>query len=623
MRIFATRRLPDHTGPARLPRRRRLLAGFLAVGLGVSAVAGTAAPAAASVPSSFEFDGAGWGHGVGMSQYGAQGQALDGWNYEQILEYYYAPASLVTSKLRAAENIKVQLLHAQSTTLVPTNGAMRLSINGQWHRTTSSVQLRLVEGKIEANFGDMTPNDGKDEEKVLNASSVGIQWQNTRFWTEGSQQTTLKVAGANSGSTGEYRHGSMRAEVLGGKINLVNTLRMNDEYLYGLAEVPSSWQTAALAAQAVAGRSYALRNMGSLKSNCNCHVYDSVTSQKFTGWAKENEGTNGVYGKKWKNAVDGTVIFSSQGVPTASRVMMYAGYPIDAVYHSSSGGHTRNSESVWTSAVPYLKSHPDPWSLASTNPNSTWSASVSQAKMRSAFGLPDVATVQLRHGADDAVASVTATSSGGVSKTLSKDAVRWALGLKSAFYGEPPTFTDIQGTTFERYVEWLAGEGITSGYTDGTFRPQQYVARYEMATFLYRYSSPNFPEPSADVFTDVPEGHSYAQEIGWTADRGITSGYTDGRFGLRDTITRGQMAAFLYAYTQNVCGKDRGFTAPTNSAFTDVRPGGAFYEAISWLNSTSITGGFGDGTYRSSKSTTRGEMAAFLYRLDSYTGGPC
>ncbi|MBG6084485.1 5'-nucleotidase C-terminal domain-containing protein [Zhihengliuella flava] len=179
-------------------------------------------------------------------------------------------------------------------------------------------------------------------------------------------------------------------------------------------------------------------------------------------------------------------------------------------------------------------------------------------------------------------------------------------------------FTDVEGTSFEESIQWLYGSGVTAGYTDGTFRPQQYVKRLEMAGFLYRYAGEEFEAGSGDVFTDIPAGHSWAEEVGWAKANGITSGYTDGRFGSQEMITRGQMAAFLQSYAQNVYGVGMDFQAPAESPFADVAAGGAFYGPITWLESTGITGGFGDETFRASKSTTRGEMAAFLERLDAY-----
>ncbi|MBG6083585.1 S-layer homology domain-containing protein [Zhihengliuella flava] len=185
-------------------------------------------------------------------------------------------------------------------------------------------------------------------------------------------------------------------------------------------------------------------------------------------------------------------------------------------------------------------------------------------------------------------------------------------------------FLDVGGTAFAQHILWLWQEGVTSGYTDGTFRPTRYVSRLEMATFLYRYHGPTgYSGPKVDPYTDIPKTHSYAEEIGWAKLKEITSGYTDGRFGPQDTITRGQMASFLYSYTQNVCRINRGYTPPNTSRFEDMNVGGAFYEAVSWAAARGITSGYSDGTFRPSKPTTRGEMAAFLKNLDDFVGNRC
>jgi len=224
--------------------------------------------------------------------------------------------------------------------------------------------------------------------------------------------------------------------VLNGQVNAVNVLRLHDEYLYGIGEMPSSWAPAALDSQAIIARGYALANMGSLKSDCNCNVYDSVKSQHFTGWSKENEITGTTnWGTRWKAAVDRTSVGATQG-----NVVQYQGNLATTYYYSSSGGRTQNSEDVWTQTIPYLRSVSDPWSLDPLN-NPTyaeWTRAVPQATVATAFGLADVASIDLRQRTvGTGVKSAVATSSSGATATLTGEVFRSRLALPSSWVNRP------------------------------------------------------------------------------------------------------------------------------------------------------------------------------------------
>ncbi len=117
-----------------------------------------------------------------------------------------------------------------------------------------------------------------------------------------------------------------------------------------------------------------------------------------------------------------------------------AGHLVTAYYFSSSGGQTENSEDVWSAALSYTRSVPDPWSLDPTivNPNANWDKTIDQATVAAVFGLPDVVRIEIvsRTG-PSALAGVTglrATSSTGATSIISgMERVRTKLGLKSAW----------------------------------------------------------------------------------------------------------------------------------------------------------------------------------------------
>lgn len=401
--------------------------------IGVSLLAATPATAAPNdTPSKFTYNGAGWGHGVGMSQYGAYGMALEGYTSKQILEHYYKPAKVTNTSLYASKDIKVQVVTGQSTsTITPNNGSLRLKFSGKTITSTKPVTFAVSGSNVKVSVNGSTYT-------VAGTAGVVLEWQNTRYWNSGNQNTTISVPKANDGvGTNSYRHGNMSIKLLKSKLNIVNSVRLNDEYLYGIAEVPSSWPSATLQAQAVAARTYAMTNAGSIKGACDCNVYDEVASQKFTGWGKENEA-NGVIGKKWVAAVNATQTFKS-GVPTSAQTVQYKSNLISAVYSSSTGGRTRDAKDVWGYSHDYLKSQDDHWALKpeTKNANRAWNRSLTQAQVAKGYGLPDVQKITVKRAIDHTIASSTAISSKGKVSTLTgvqtrvlfNTPSRWVFGI--------------------------------------------------------------------------------------------------------------------------------------------------------------------------------------------------
>jgi hypothetical protein len=111
------------------------------------------------------------------------------------------------------------------------------------------------------------------------------------------------------------------------------------------------------------------------------------------------------------------------------------------------------------------------------------------------------------------------------------------------------TFSDVPPThPFAREIAWMTNAAVAQGYADGTFRPGGRVTRDAMAAFLYRLDGAPpgpFPDPG---FTDVAPGHPFFREISWMAQQGITEGFDDGSYGAGLPVTRESMAAFLQRY---------------------------------------------------------------------------
>lgn len=178
---------------------------------------------------------------------------------------------------------------------------------------------------------------------------------------------------------------------------------------------------------------------------------------------------------------------------------------------------------------------------------------------------------------------------------------------------ESAHFKDVPADyPFVNDINWLAQRRITTGYPDGTFRPNGSVERGAMAAFFYRMAgSPQFTAPSTPSFKDVPRDHPFYKEIEWMRARGITTGWSDGTFRPNDAVNRDAMAAFFYRFAGSPA-----YSAPAVSPFTDVSTGSQFYREIAWLADQRITTGWADGSFRPVQPIERGAMAAFLHRYN-------
>lgn len=180
----------------------------------------------------------------------------------------------------------------------------------------------------------------------------------------------------------------------------------------------------------------------------------------------------------------------------------------------------------------------------------------------------------------------------------------------------PITFTDVPKTHgFYKSICWFAQQNITKGYADGSFRPEAAVERGAMAAFLYRLAgSPVVKLPKHSPFNDVSTDNPFYKEIIWLASTKITTGYADGSFRPNQAIERQAMAAFLYRYNNKVMAKPIPSTGEKRH-FTDIAESG-FQVEIDWLARTGISTGWSDGTFRPNLAIERQAMAAFIERMN-------
>lgn len=384
------------------------------------------------IPAAFEFVGSGYGHGVGMSQIGARGQALEGKSAVEILNYYY-PGSSITP---FPDNHLIRVNIANQTTSATISvekaiGGFSL-YRGDIPATENPEPFGRYDGTVTATF---TNFEGRVVPFLTSPTAKFAPIPANESWTIRWETSTV-IAFKSGDKSGRYKYGQINFKSVKNSITsylaATTTLRLHDEYLYGIGEVPSSWPPAALEAQVIAARTYALNKIGRIRTECDCNIYSTTIDQNFVGFAKEDEKVNRIdYGILWKSAVNRTFIDTESAL-----VITLDGKPINAFYFSSSGGKTQNIKEVWGSEFSYLLGVPDPWSLdPKINPRYySWTRSVPQAMMAQAFSLPDVVTFSIDSITQtSSVLSISAFSSDGRKSTLTGEVFRSRTKLPSTW----------------------------------------------------------------------------------------------------------------------------------------------------------------------------------------------
>ena len=387
----------------------RMSKNFLA--LLIAALISSAAPAQAiEIPPTFEFTGSGYGHGVGMSQIGARSRALAGESASAILNYYYKDVQV--APFVDTHTIRVNIAHLVKSVSFTTHtpGARIDVFEGDVGNSTQSLPLTSFATKKRTTFTITS----LPKEKALTLRWVGENPIITM--TQGSVST-------------KYKYGYITIKALKGALVVTNTLALRDEYLWGISEVPSSWPAAALEAQAIASRSYALSKLSVIRPSCDCQVYSHITDQNFVGYSKESEAR---FGLLWKDAVSRTIVDTQ-----TSLVVLSDGKPAQTYFFSSSGGATQTTRDAWGEATAFTQSVPDSASVdIKLNPRfASWKASSTQELVAKAFLLPNVVSLEiLSRNQAGAVTYIAATSSDGVTKKIRGDTFRSRAKLPSPWF---------------------------------------------------------------------------------------------------------------------------------------------------------------------------------------------
>jgi stage II sporulation protein D len=345
-----------------------------------------AAPAGAAVK--WTVTGHGYGHGVGMSQYGAYGYALHDKDYRFILGHYYTGTTI-----GAAPKARVRVLltiASGDVTFSRATAACERTLNPaktyRAHRNGDSVQLLSESGRVLASCGER-----------LFAKGSGRVW----IRRNGAYRGALSVVPTSTGRT----------------LNVINALDI-DKYVQGViaGEMPSSWPIEALKVQAVAARSYALA--GRIQGGNGFDLYDDTRSQVYDGIDGETAPTN------------------RAASATKREVVLYGGEVATTYYSASSGGQTENVEFGFGGGepVPYLKAVDDPYDTES--PLHTWRRTYSQGQLQSQLGGYVKGNLQsiviTKTGVSPRIVSANVVGSGGTTKVSGTD-LQSALGLYSTW----------------------------------------------------------------------------------------------------------------------------------------------------------------------------------------------
>lgn len=444
------------------------------------------------------FEGSGWGHGVGLSQWGALAMANKGKTYQQILAHYFKGTSLqqvaadTTLWVNLERNFSSRTLQVDHTDGHPgTDVSISGGVGTIVAKQGSSIVIEPVgvEGAGGCRLTVNNPGAAPIVRDDPSGCTVDFTWYG---WTTGAKPTTkVRIGGCYQSDwqtpTGtvsrpcEYAYGMLHLRWGNGGFDLSAEMLI-DDYVRGISEVPYTWSNAALQAQAVAARSYAEARRvtrTSLASNtCDgwCHVRDTTADQRYVGWGHYNAGI-------WSGVTNST---SLQVLTHPASSLQ--GDVITAYYSSSSGGATEFGHAVGYSSGPveWLTSVDDSWAIDGSvnNPNRSWSVVKTESAVAGLLGwdyLTSAQVVETRPGSGSAakVEFRGMKSGSAVSVVQTSQWVVTNMGLKSHYFdvnfrlpGEEMFFYNQNGSF--RYedvnpdgslgVPILTGSGYTSGW---------------------------------------------------------------------------------------------------------------------------------------------------------------
>jgi stage II sporulation protein D len=353
---------------------------------------------AAALADDVVIDGRGWGHGVGLSQYGAYGYALrEARDYQFIVGHYYTGTTLGTAP---ATRMRVRLKRARAPKL--SGATLARAANGR--------RVRLVETRI-YRFKALD----SDRIEIVNTSTGRTRARvRAPVRVTGRANTTLRGIAENGVRNGVYRSRMVLSRD-GRAVLAVNSVGL-EQYLYGVVprEMPALWPAEALKAQAVVARSYALR---SRRPTEPYDVFADVRSQVYGGVLAETDATN-------------AAVRSTRG-----RVVMVGSEVAQTFFFSTSGGRTAgNEEAFGGTPLSYLRAVDDPHDDLS--PYHTWTARLTQREAERMLGdalLGNLRGLRVASRTPSGRAATVLVRGSGGNQIVSAATIRTRLGLRSTW----------------------------------------------------------------------------------------------------------------------------------------------------------------------------------------------
>jgi stage II sporulation protein D len=337
--------------------------------------------------------GHGYGHGIGMSQYGALGFAQHGSSYRDILGHYYEQTDVVP--LTNPPDVRVLLQTTRRVVLsgVVAAGSRKLNTKSSYSAGASGGRVSLY---------------------AASGRRLGTYRAPLRLAAPKAGAFKLRGAAANGTSNGSYR-GALELRAAGGRLQAINALNLED-YVRGVisAESPSTWPAEALKAQAVAARTYAVTtNVGTTTDGID--QYADTRSQMYKGVPAEYPSTDAAV------------------AATAGQVVAQNGKPVTTYFFSTSGGHTENVEDSFIGALPrtWLKGVEDPYDAVSPRHNwgpFTFSQATVQAKLKGLVRGSFRGITVLERGASPRIVRAEVNGTNGVTQVTGPQ-LRARLGL--------------------------------------------------------------------------------------------------------------------------------------------------------------------------------------------------
>ncbi|MCY3539383.1 MAG: S-layer homology domain-containing protein [bacterium] len=585
----------------------------------------------------FTFEGSGWGHGVGMSQWGAYGQSLDDPDKsgEEIASYYYTdsqPADLsdldLPNDLLTTLDNPLWVNIASGITLLEftaVGGPLELCLAGDGEgpcpkpeqpRSGERWEFRRIRSG-ECGFyqgGVLQGTSGDCRASISWPEADGVR---LRYGEDRSRPCGLRSEEC------EYRHGELkiRDDPVDLGFHVLLTIGLED-YVRGIAEILVEWKNPGVnEAQAIAARTYAAYKFfarevvprpadpnqdpgitASRMDSCWCHLYDNTRDQVYVGWWRKN----GPDHEAWVTGVKNT----------EGRVLTYFGDDwerytkggiIQAFYSASSGGFTNSNRygffTEWDGRAinvaqwPYLYPVADPWDTlpALGSPVSFWRKTISAERIAGLLGWDEVTDVRLVSA--PAVNSVSrvrfegVNNGEGVTTTAAGGWLRYGLGLRSS-------------------VIYAIDDEPASPTATPTLPPEEEEGRGE------GQAPDDLVEERVLVFDQLPlfqdiadSNHREGILTLWRNNSALGCGDTGSNFCPNDQAKRQEMAHHL-ATAQRL----RWPIPPYDPSFEDVPEGHRFAEVIYAIAAAGITKGCTTTTFCPDALLTRGQMAAFLAR---------